>query len=628
MSDDLLPYYDRELAILRTLAAEFAERNPKVAGRLSLGRDESQDPHVERLLQGVAYLSAQVQKRLDDDYPELTDGLLDLLYPHYLRPVPSMAIAELGITPAQAALTAGYRVPRGTPVQTEDVEGENCQYRTCFDLQLWPLAVTEARLSGPPFQLPLVPPAGTVAVLSITIEALSKEVRIGAMPLESLRFHLHSEAGQPVYELYELLLTKCLGIVVSEGPVDPQAVMLGREKIVAAGFAPADAAIPDDPRSFSGYRLLSEFFVLPQKFLFVDLLGLSPQVLGRIGNRMQISVLLSASSRELERIISAKSVRLGCTPIVNLFSQPLDPMRIDGSRTEYCITPDARRPRAVEVHTLESVQASEPGGELGDVKPFYAVAPTFDQRPAATGIGGRRLRWTASRRLHREPRPDGAIDAATDTWISIVDESGDPAAIADLTIHTHALCTNRNLPARLPFAVGRPRLTLPDGQGPVGRISCLTRPTRPMRQAPGDGAAWRLVSHLSLNHLSLVDAGDGRAPQALREILRLYLLEDLDDFEQKQRWIQSILGVSCRRVAARTGGDRGGICQGVEVRLELDEELFTEKAGYLFSSLLERFFGAWVNINSFTRLVATSRQRESRQEQWRWPPRAGGKVLA
>jgi type VI secretion system protein ImpG len=131
-----------------------------------------------------------------------------------------------------------------------------------------------------------------------------------------------------------------------------------------------------------------------------------------------------------------------------------------------------------------------------------------------------------------------------------VDESGDPAAIADLTIHTHALCTNRNLPARLPFAVGRPRLTLPDGQGPVGRISCLTRPTRPMRQAPGDGAAWRLVSHLSLNHLSLVDAGDGRAPQALREILRLYLLEDLDDFEQKQRWIQSILGVSCRRVAA------------------------------------------------------------------------------
>jgi type VI secretion system protein ImpG len=149
-----------------------------------------------------------------------------------------------------------------------------------------------------------------------------------------------------------------------------------------------------------------------------------------------------------------------------------------------------------------------------------------------------------------------------------------------------------------------------------------------MRQAPGDGAAWRLVSHLSLNHLSLVDAGDGRAPQALREILRLYLLEDLDDFEQKQRWIQSILGVSCRRVAARTGGDRGGICQGVEVRLELDEELFTEKAGYLFSSLLERFFGAWVNINSFTRLVATSRQRESRQEQWRWPPRAGGKVLA
>ena len=139
MSDDLLPYYDRELAILRSLAGEFAERHPKIAARLSLGRDESRDPHVERMLQGVAFLAARVQKRLDDDYPELTDGLLDLLYPHYLRPVPSLAIAEFVIDPKQAQLTAGYRIARGTPIETEDVEGERCRYRTCFEQRLWPL---------------------------------------------------------------------------------------------------------------------------------------------------------------------------------------------------------------------------------------------------------------------------------------------------------------------------------------------------------------------------------------------------------------------------------------------------------------------------------------------------------
>ena len=169
MSDDLLPYYARELAILRTLAADFAQRHPKVAGRLSLGRDDSQDPHVERLLQGVAFLAADVQKRLDDDFPELTDALLDLLYPHYLRPVPSMTIVEMAIDRKQAALTSGYRVPRGTELETEEVDGERCIYRTCFDLQLWPLQIREARLSGPPFRLPLVPPTGTIELLTLRI---------------------------------------------------------------------------------------------------------------------------------------------------------------------------------------------------------------------------------------------------------------------------------------------------------------------------------------------------------------------------------------------------------------------------------------------------------------------------
>ena len=625
MSDDLLPYYDRELAILRSLAGEFAERHPKIAGRLSLGRDESQDPHVERILQGVAFLAARVQKRLDDDYPELTDGLIDLLYPHYLRPVPSMAIAEFAIDPKQAQLTAGYRLPRGTPVETEEVEGERCRYRTCFEQRLWPVKVAAAGLAGPPFQLPIVPPAGTVAVLSLVIESLSSEVRIGQLSLNSLRLHLHAEAGQSMQELYELLFTRCLGVVVADGPADAQAVVLPRDRLVAAGFDPADAALPDDPRSFSGYRLLSEFFALPQKFLFVDLEGLTPQVIGRIGRAMHVSVLLSATSRDLERVVSPRSIRLGCTPIVNLFDQQLDPMLIDGTRSEYCITPDARRPRAVEVYAIESVQAGPSGGDPVDVLPFYAVAG--DGATPSLGKDGRRLRWMASRRTHREPRPDGATDAATDSWLSLVDEAGGPAAVSNLIVHTRAVCTNRNLSARLPFAVGRPRLTLPEGQGPIGTIQCLTRPTRPLRIVPGRGSAWRIISHLSLNHLSLADAGDGRAPQSLREMLRLYLLDDLDDYEQKQRWIQGIVGVSSRRVAARVG-DRGAVCQGIEVRLDLDEERFSDRAAYLFCSVLDRFLGAWVTINSFTRLVATSRERESRREQWTWPPRAGGKTLA
>ncbi len=628
MSDELLPYYARELAILRSLAAEFAERHPKIAARLRLGRDESEDPHVERLLQGVAFLAAGVQQRLDDDFPELTDALLDLLYPHYLRPVPSMTIVQMAFDRKQAALTAGYQVARGSQIETEAVEGERCIYRTCFDLRLWPLQITDAKLSGPPFRLPLVPPTGTLEVLSLRLETLSKEVRISQMPLGSLRFHLHAEAGQSIAELYELLLTRAAGVVLSRGPEDPDPVLMPRTRLVAAGFQPEDQGLPVDPRSFDGYLLLSEFFALPQKFLFIDLEGLTPEVLARFDHSLEIAVMLTGGSRDLERVVSPDSIRLGCTPAVNLFPSRFDPVRIDGTRSEICITPDARRPSAVEVYSVESVQVSEPGENPVEVRPFYHLGSQAFVAGDQAATSSRKLRWKATRRPHREPRPDGLVDAATDTWLSLVDEKDGPASLGAGTIHASGLCTNRNLPTRLPFSGGRPGMALRDGQGPVGSIQCLIRPTAALRRSPGLGAAWRFVSHLSLNYLSLVDAGDGRAAAALREILSLYLHEELADFDQRQRWIQGISDVSSRRVAARVGGDRGGVAQGLEVRLLLDDDHFDDGASYLFSSVIDRFLSSWVHLNSFTRLVATSRQRENRKEQWMWAPRSGKKVLA
>lgn len=623
MSDDLLPWYERELSLLKDAAARFASQHPKVAARLNLGSDAVADPHVERLLQGVAFLNARLHKRLDDDYPELTGGLLDLLYPHYLRPTPSMSIVEMQLDGKQAALVDGHAVPRGTAIDTEPADGEPCRFRTCFDLRLWPLSIVDARLAGPPFRLPLVPPVATAAVLDVVFESFQSRARIGDMPLGSVRLYLNTGAGTLLFKLYEYLLTRCIGVVVSAGPADPRPVLLPGNRIAAAGFDRSESAIPDDPRSFPGYRLLSEFFALPQKFMFVDVLGLTPAVLASIGPRMHLSFLLSATDRELERMVGTTAVRVGCTPIVNLFDQRLDPVRISGTRTDYPVIPDARRPRAVEIHSIESVLASGPGERPTRVSPIYSAG-------AATMSGDdarRRLRWSAVRRLVEDERPDGGFDRAGDTWISLLDERGGPADVSNLVLHIRAVCTNRNMPDKLPFAVGRPRLHLEDGQGPVERISCLVRPTRALRHRAGRGDAWRIVSHLSLNHLSLVDVGDGRAAAALRDILALYLHDDLEDFAQKQRWIQGIVGVQGRRVAARVGGTYGGVAQGIEVTLQLDEERFSDHTAYLLASLVDRFLGAWVSINSFSRMVATSRQQESRREQWRWPPRAGSRTL-
>jgi len=620
VSDDLYRYYNTELAYLRMLGGEFAKQHPKSAGRLNLARDADRDPHVERLLQGVAFLNARLHQRLDDDFPELCNALLDILYPHFLNPVPSMSVVQMAIAATHATLKSGYDVPRGTVVQTEPVEDTPCFYQTTSDLKLWPLQVSAVRMSGPPFLLPRVPPTGTATVIEITIETLDPAVTIGSMDLGDLQFYLHNDVSQPHYQLYEWLFTRCLGIVLSSGSGDPAPVVLPREMLRPIGFENEEAALPVDARCFPGYRLLTEFFALPEKFLFFSLHGLTPERLGRFGTSMTISILLSAPFRDYVHVISGDSIRLGCTPIVNVFRQQLDPMRIDGSRSEYCITPDARRPRGLEVYRIESVHATFDGEESLPVPSMYSFS--------GVGASEHSLRWSAARRSNQSPQPDGGVDRASELWLSLIDETGGPTNVTNLTVNIEALCTNRNLPERLPFSADRPGLSLRDGQGPVGSVVCLVVPTPTLRHSSGHGSAWHLISHLSLNHLSLVDNGDDRSAESLRQILGLYLYEGLErNFEQKQRMIRGISRVSSRRISARLPSMPGRIEQGLEVMLQLDQDLFANRSAYLFCCVLDRFLGAWVEINSFTRLVASTRQQANRKEQWTWPSRAGNRTL-
>src|SRR3984957_1691670 len=156
MSESLLPYYNRELAAIRSLAAEFALAHPKVAGRLRLSPDSVDDPHVARLLEGVAFLGARVQHRLDDEFPELTDALLGVLYPHYLAPFPSCAIVQFECQPD---LGGPLRLPAGMSMETEPVRGEACRFRTAWEQTIWPIEIEAVRLSGLPFVAPTNPRA-------------------------------------------------------------------------------------------------------------------------------------------------------------------------------------------------------------------------------------------------------------------------------------------------------------------------------------------------------------------------------------------------------------------------------------------------------------------------------------
>jgi type VI secretion system protein ImpG len=616
MSDELLPYYNGELAYLRRMGAEFAEANPKIASRLRWGDDLAEDPHVARMIEAFAYLTARIRHKLDDDFPELTQALLGILYPHYLAPIPSMSIAQFKLDRSQGDLTTGYHIPRGANLETEPVrgkgvEGESCVFRTCYETTLWPLEITAAELKGHPFAAPptrLAPEAK--AIVRIQLRRFADQVSFQELAPGSLRFYLHGPS-QYVYELYELLLNNALGVAVAKSTTDPGAVLLPRSCIRPVGFAREEGMLPYPVRSFLGYRLLSEFFSFPQKFLFFELQGLDAAALRRIEGSLELFVFLNRHVPALERNVETETFQLGCTPIVNLYQQRAEPIRLTHAEHRYRVIPDARRPLAHEIHAVDRVVATSPENEQVEFHPFYSVRHAVDARR-------HRAFWHATR--ERAGLAAGQVDHGTEVYLTFVDLDFLPSAPAKWTLDVETTCLNRDLPRHLPFGGGQPRLQLSAG-APLQGITLLTPPTPTRRPHLGRGTAWHLISHLSLNHLSLLDSESGA--DALREILRLY---NFSQSAETQAMIEGVLSIGGRRVVGRVGGSvAAGFCRGFEVTVHFDEERFSGSGVYLFAAVLERFFGLYTSINSFSKLVATTNKRE--EALCRWPPRAGEQVL-
>jgi len=378
------------------------------------------------------------------------------------------------------------------------------------------------------------------------------------------------------------------------------------------GFERDEGILPWPNRSFLGYRVLSEYFAFPQKFLFFDLVGLDKQILNRAGNRLELYLYLSRSSVDLEQNVAATTFQLGCTPVVNLYKQRAEPIALSHTQTEYRVAPDARRPLANEVYSIDRVTATSPDNEQVEYEPFYSFKHASDRLAQKTF-------WYAERRPAE--RCGGEPDQGTEVYLSLVDLGFEASSPGDWTLDVETTCLNRDLPYRLSWRQGQSGLRLTTG-APVSRIESVSGgPTRTLRPALKRGAAWRLISHLSLNHLSLTDEKEGA--DALREILTLY---DFADSGETRAMIEGILSVRSRRVVGRVAGDlRGGFCRGVEVTLHFDEDRFAGSGLFLFASVLERFLGLYCSVNSFSKLIAAANKREG--ELRRWPPRAAETVL-
>ena len=628
MRDDLLLYYERELTYLRRLGAEFAARYPKVASRLQLEPTKCEDPHVERLLEGFAFLAARVHHRLDDDLPEVSEAMLDVLHPQYVRPLPSFSLAEIELDPELGKLPGGFHVPRGSELRSRPVQGMPCRFRTCYDTTLWPLRVTSAEWTAADRVGPGARVGEAVGAIRIELRALDG-MRLGQiMPVkpnadsaggaraerpEALRFHLAGDASV-ADALHELLLNSCARVVVRDPDQPSRApIVLPATTITAVGFEEHDALLPYPRRTFGGFALLQELFAFPQKFLFVDVNRMAEALhaLGA-GPRAELWFIIAPFERAerrqiLELGINARTFRLGCTPVVNLFEQVAEPILLTQRATEYAVVPDVRRRLEIETWSVDSVMGVTPGeGEPHAIEPLYGFR---HGRADAAGTF-----WHAVRRA-----TGWRTDRGTEVFISFADLSGQlrapDAEVASLTL----TCFNGDLPSRLPFGVDeRGDFELAQG-GPVRRVICLVRPTPVVQPPLGKPLLWRLISTLSLNHLSLVE--DGR--EALREMLRLH---NVGDSTGGERQIQGLVAVRSAPAYARVAADQGiAFARGRRVELELDEEHFPGGGAFLFASVLERFLAQYATMNSFTQLAARSRQRKRVLREW--APRAGWRTL-
>jgi len=611
MRDRVLDYYENELTFLRQMGKEFAEKHPKIAARLQLDVNRCEDPHVERLLEGFALLAARVHLKIDDEFPQITEGLLNILYPHFLRPIPSMTVAQFRLDPEQGKLTTGLSIPRDSILYSRPVDGVPCKFRTCYDVTLWPLEVGDARWVTPDKLNPPLRAPDAVAALRVELRGLS-DVSFEKLQMSSLRFYLHGE-GDVVNTLYELLSNNCRQIMVRD-PDNPKKPphTLRAKSLRPMGFSESESVLQYPRRSFQGYRLLQEYFAFPDKFFFFELKDLEQSWKAIPGGRAEIIFLISPFEAEqrqqrLAVAVTAKAILLGCSPIINLFPQTAEPILLTQRRSEYPVVPDARRRMATEIFSIEDVVSSDPAThELTHYEPFYS----YRHR---TLMEKNQTFWYSTRRPSSRQGDEGS-----EVSLLLVDLAMRTCLPDTQVITAHCTCTNRDIPARCPFGNENGDFEV-EGIGSIKGAVALRKPTPTLRPPMGRNALWRLISHLALNYLSLVEEGR----EALQEVLRLYNFSDSADLDKQ---VSGITGVSSKRHFARINSESGiAFARGTRVDMEFDEDNYSGGGVFLFAAVIDHFLGLYASLNSFSQLVVKTRQRRGVLKEW--PPRAGQVIL-
>lgn len=621
MDARLLRYYNEELRYLREQGAEFARAFPKIAARLGMDGVEVEDPYVERLLEGCAFLAARVQLKQDAEFPRLSQRLLELTYPNFLAPIPSMLVAQVEPQP-DANLLKGPVLARGTAVHAPAAGDTDtrCEFRTTQDLQLTPLRTESAEyfLNVGELKLASLPldqrPRSGMRVRLQLPEGMS----VAQLEVDALTFYIGGPAETGM-RVYEALRASTVGMLLGAPGRTDGRQFVAADQLQAVGYADDEAMLPQPLNGLGGLRLLQEYFAFAERFLFLRVCGLREALRQLGGNALELTFLLSRPVPGADGMVDASNFALHCVPAINLFPKRADRIQVDARTHEFHVVPDRSHPLDYEVFAVESLSGVEESGAERRFLPLFATdhASRGVRQPGYFSV------WREPRLMSEKARRDGPRSGyiGSEMFVSLVDPDEAPysAALRQLSVQT--LCTNRDLPLFVAAAGAQGQFQL-DTTLAIGGLRVIAGPSRPQTALRDGAVAWRLLNLLSLNYLSLLDADDGEAVAALRDLLMQF---PGGAESSLRRQVESLQNVQVRAVVRRHPLPGPiAFARGFEISLHVDELGHEGGSALLFCAALHHYLARHVGLNSFVETVMVSL---TRGEVMRWAPRLGARPL-
>ncbi|EKP0305195.1 type VI secretion system baseplate subunit TssF [Aeromonas veronii] len=578
-------YFRDELAFLRLQGREFADSYPELTRFLS---EQNTDPDVERLLEGFAFLTGNLRAKIEDEFPELTHGLLNMLWPNYLRPVPSMTIMQFSVIPGAIAQPALVR--QGCQLDSLPIDDVTCHFQTCHDAWVYPAEMRQITVQS----------GNDLSTISLDI-ALHAPLPLSELQLDKLRFFLGGDS-YTAYELYFWLSNQLSHI---ELEINGKRFRQEAKALKSVGFERDDALLPYPNNVYSGYRILQEYFCFPESFLFFELSGgewpKQPLPVSEFKIHFCFDRPLPAELK-----IRPDSFMLNCVPAINLFQHDSEPVNLNGRQAEYPLKASYRYADSFEIFSVDQVEGWVEGN-MGRSRGTPRIYQPFESFQHQIERAKQRLALYYRVRVRESVSGDGFEHS-----LSFV--RGDETTTVDLdeSISVTLTCTNRSRAARL--KVGS--ICVPTGSSPsFATFRNLLRPTRPLRPALDGSLHWTLISNLSLNYVSLLRR------DALVQVLRTYDFPALHDKQAEQASRKRLAGIEEIETKPVDRLVRGMPVRGLKSVLSIRQSAFgSEGELYLFSTVLAHFFSLYASVNAFHLLEVVNLDNK---ERYQWPVQIG-----